>query len=117
MMQHRLSKNIKIIDELIEYLYKRGCQEMNLDLKFKKSESIFIIRIQKDAISPKCIDRLEERLNIQRCYEVEENFWELTGDSEIEGENELVLTGMMIDKTELSFSENTLEIKIKRLEK
>ena len=55
---------------------------------------------------------LKKILNTNRQHEVEEYYWNLGGECELEGE--LSLVGMMIDKAEISYNDSILSIKIYR---
>ena len=111
-MKYQFEKKLKIINELMTYLYKLGSKDINVRLEKGNSSTLFLIWGEIDSISSDELDNLSTMLNTDRQHEIEEYYWNLGGESESDGE--LSLVGMMIDKVEITYSNNILTFKIYR---
>lgn len=95
------------------YLYSMGAKDITIHIK--EDDKQFIINIKSDfkEFSDREVKRLIKRLNIPRQIEMEEYYWELTGESDVD--TELTLVGMMTDDGEVNFlDDNTIEITLYR---
>lgn len=103
----------KILNEMVTFALNR--EATKVDSSIEKTEELYKLTIQ--AINLKCstdsIDNLKQLLNAPRQRDVEEYYWELTGDSDTGSELELV--GMMIDKAIVKFDKGNLYIELHRL--
>lgn len=113
-MKYQFEKNLKIINEIMTYLHKLGSKDINVNLKKNYSSTVFHIWGKINNIDSAELDNLSNVLNINRQHEIEEYYWNLGGESEADGE--LTLVGMMIDKSEITYSNNILSFKILREE-
>lgn len=111
-MTHDRQKNIRILDELTSYCYLKGAEHISINLDVENDLMIFTLKCHVPNLTNNDLDYLETSLNVPRCHEMEEYYWELTGDTE--GENELSLVGMMIDEVCINFEESLLTIEVKR---
>ncbi|UFH65165.1 hypothetical protein KQH81_00950 [Clostridium cadaveris] len=111
-MTHDRQKNIRILDELTSYCYLKGAEHISINLDVDNDLITFTLKCYVPNITKNDIDYLETSLNVPRCHEMEEYYWELTGDTE--GENELSLVGMMIDSVDIILEEDILVIEVKR---
>lgn len=112
-MKHINQKNIKIIDELMFFAYKYGGSKIQINTH--KDTTAFYINF-KTEIENLPDDILEITSNLllaPRCHEMEEYYWNLTGDDDTDCE--LMLVGMMTDEASLDYKDNKyLEINLKR---
>ncbi|MDV4151493.1 hypothetical protein R0131_11710 [Clostridium sp. AL.422] len=113
-MKYYFERNLKIINELMTCLYKLGSKDINVNLHKEDSGTCFLIWGQVNNVDRDTLDNLTTILNTKRQHEVEETYWHLGGECESDGE--LSLVGMMIDKAEISYSNNILTLKIYRTE-
>lgn len=113
-MKHKFEKNLRIINEMMTYMYKLGAKNISIDYKEENTLTKFTILGNIQSISDRKLDDLKEKLNTDRMHEIEEYYWHLGGESEI-GE-ELSLIGMMIDTADISFNNNLLSVIIYRKE-
>ncbi len=113
-MKYQFERNLKIINELMTYLYKLGAKDINVNLKKNDSNTIFHIWGEINNIEADELDNLTTILNTNRQHEIEEYYWNLGGEAEADGE--LTLVGMMIDTAEITYSNNILSFKISRNE-
>lgn len=107
-MKHDIKKVSKIIDELSTFCLMHGTSTMNI--KVENNDDHFKISFDLNCIDyeDKKVARLEKLLNIPRQTEMEEFYWELTGESD--HDSELSIVGMMIDKVEFIKKDKSLKI-------
>ncbi len=115
-MKHINQRNIKIVTELMGYCYNHGSDNVHIDIsKEHNSKKIIIfIRAQIPTLCKEDLETLEKLLHAPRCHEMEEYYWNLTGDNDID--SELTLVGMMIDEAHINFVDDEyLEILLTRI--
>ncbi|MGH4050205.1 MAG: hypothetical protein ACREVX_02445 [Clostridium sp.] len=113
-MKHINQRNIKIVTELMCYCYKHGSDNVHIDIKKNKEKTIIFIRAKISFISKEKLELLEKLLNAPRCHEMEEYYWNLTGDNDTD--TELTLIGMMIDEAHITYIDGEyLEILLTRI--
>jgi len=113
-MKFKFEKNIKIINELIVYYHKLGNSDVHIDLTCDKNNSYFKISGTILNLSQKELDDLNKTLNAPRQHEIEQYYWNLTGESE--SDLELSLIGMMVNDAVVTYVDNVLTITIVREE-
>lgn len=113
-MKYHFERNLKIINELMTYLHKLGSKDIHVTLHRDDSNTCFLVWGEITNIDSAELDNLTTILNTERQHEVEEYYWHLGGEGESDGE--LSLVGMMIDKAEITYSDNVLTLKIYRNE-
>jgi hypothetical protein len=113
-MKHLRQRNIKIVSEIMNYLLKIGCKDVHLDYSIKENTISFSFLCIIENLDKGFIDNMESLLSIPRRHDIEEYYWELTGDDDLD--SELSLVGMMIDDVRISYKNNkNLEIYLQRL--
>ncbi len=113
-MGHRLEKNVKIMHELISFCAKRGARDLDMNISFDTSETFITICAKNTVVSDDDMEFLKNAIYSDRQHEVEECFWNISGEDYLG--DELTLAGVMIDNGEVSYENNTLTIKVKRVE-
>ncbi|WP_066896072.1 hypothetical protein [Clostridium nigeriense] len=111
-MKYYFEKNLKIINELMTYLYKLGSKNIQVNLHRDEAKTSFLISGEVPNIDDTELNRLKAILNTQRQHEVEEYYWHLGGESDAEGE--LSLVGMMIDNVDIYYNNDILKLEIQR---
>ena len=112
-MKHASQRNIKIVTELMSYCYNHGSDNVNIDVRKEDKKIIIFIKAQISFISKEDLEFLEKLLNAPRCHEMEEYYWNLTGDDDTD--TELTLVGMMIDDAHINYVDGAyLEIILTR---
>jgi len=113
-LKHTDQRNIKIVTELMGYCYKHGSDNVHIDVNKENEKIIIFIRAQTSVITKKNLEHLEKALNTPRCHEMEEYYWNLTGDNDTY--TELTLVGMMIDEAHINYvDEEYLELLLTRI--
>lgn len=113
-MKHTNQRNIKIVTELLSYLYNHNSDNVRIDINKEGKKIIIFIKAEITFISSENIEFLKKSLNVQRCHEMEEYYWNLTGDNDTD--TELTLVGMMIDEAHINYVEGKyLELTLTRI--
>ena len=109
-VDHRL---IKIIDEILVFLYSLNPYKVDMQLKREEdySELLFDAQVNIE-VETKRAQRIDRLLSCPRRRELEENYWELTGNDTTPS-SELALVGMMTDDYEFSFNKEDMTVHIK----
>lgn len=100
LVDHRL---IKMVDEILVFLYSLEPSDIHMDLKRESgySELIFEAQVARP-LEAERIKKLERLLSVPRRREVEETYWELSGNDTTPSA-ELCLIGAMSDDHELRY--------------
>lgn len=108
-MKHYKKRVAKITDELITYCFSMGAKDINIDVKITKEHYRIHLITNFAKNAKKKVDKLIELLNSPKHEELEEYYWELTGEGDVD--NELSLVGMMVDKFVVDHQEDdTIEL-------
>jgi hypothetical protein len=111
-MKHSNQRNIKIVDELINFCYKNKCFNMKIDINTIDNLTIISLSADIPDVKQEYLEHISNSLNTPRYHEMEEYYWSLTGDDD---ENmELNLVGMMVDEAEIKYNNPSLQIILKR---
>lgn len=113
-MKMHLEKSMRILNDLMAFCHSLGAKEYDIHLAHEGDISRLHISSPIPDASPQAVEELREALNLPRQHEVEQNYWELSGDSEIEGE--LTLVGMMLDEAVVEYTGGVLSVKAWRRE-
>ena len=107
-MKHLRKRILKIIDEVVNYLFVIGASDMTINVK--EEDNLYKISLKSDYSNKyrKKINELEKNLKCPKQEEMEEYYWELTGDCDID--TELTLVGMMTDDAEVILNNETIEV-------
>lgn len=111
-MKHIRQRNARIAEELILFAYRYGAEDINLSIKNKTTETIIYIKATNVNINNDTLNTINDLLNVERCSQMEEYYWNLTGESDIDCE--LSLIGVMCDKANINYTSNTLQIELIR---
>ncbi|WP_102399580.1 hypothetical protein [Haloimpatiens massiliensis] len=111
-MKHNNQRNIKIVSELMNFCYNNGGKDMSIDVKTKEDRTLIYIKSKIENLSETTLEISKKLLNAPRCHEIEEYYWNLTGDDDTD--SELTLVGMMTDETSITYNDSILEIKVVR---
>jgi hypothetical protein len=105
-MKHNKKRISKIVDELITYFFSMGATDMNI--QEKKDYYKITLNTNYIAKDQAKIEKLIKSLKCDKQEEMEEYYWELAGDCDVD--TELTLVGMMIDKAEINIHEESIQL-------
>lgn len=113
-MKHINQRNIKIVDELMSFCYKYGASKLEIEVDNKENKIVIIIKAHVKYFPQQTLELANTLLSAPRCREMEEYYWNLSGDDDTD--TELTLIGMMTDEAEINYiDEKLLKIKLIRL--
>lgn len=101
-MKHNKLKISKIVDELTTFCFSVGATEIGIDIK--ETDEHFKIHLKSNYNAP--TEKINELVKLLKCKKqeaMEEYYWYLAGDSDVD--SELTLVGMMTDKCKINFVE------------
>jgi len=111
-MKINFEKSMKIASELLAYCHSHGAGEFHLDIKLESEQTSYLIKANHADLSDTDLERLDRLLNAPRQREVEQDYWELMGESD--DYCELTLIGMLTDEAVVRYEDRTLEIALVR---
>lgn len=113
MMKHLKQRNIKIVNELMSFFYRNGANKIHIDINSLEDKTEFFLSTEIENLDENTLSTVEKLLNSPRYHEMEEYYWNLTGDND--SASELSLVGMMTDEAEITYKDNLiLEIRLVR---
>ena len=110
-MDRERQKASKILEELIDYLFRNKVNDMNMSLNYREDH----VRIHIEGICPEKpadFQELHDLLNAPRRPELEGYYYELLGSSVRHGE--LKLLGSLINQADMSYENGRLSITVFR---
>ncbi len=113
-MKLRYEKNIRVLTNLMGYCRLLGAQNFSVDFTMDGSVSVIEVRAGIAAVDSACLAELSKTLNIPRQREVEQYYWNVSGEEEID--DELALVGMMVDRAAVQYANGVLTIRCERVE-
>ncbi|HPI97263.1 MAG TPA: hypothetical protein PLV56_00855 [Synergistales bacterium] len=110
-MIHDKQRIARMAEELISDFLRYGCTDM--DLKILEREDLYIISISAycKGVKGREVEKIRKLLNQPRNPQMEEYFWSLSGDSDLD--TEFSLLGIMSDEVELKYDEKSSRLSIK----
>lgn len=105
-MHHVKKKIARIVDELITFFYAVGGSDFDIKVREDDEMHAIFFRSDFDPAYTEKIEKLCDYLKKPRSPAVEEMYWGLAGDGDLESESEMLLIGAMIDEAEVKFSGN-----------
>jgi len=111
-MKFNFEKKIRILDDLLYYCHGLGATDYSVHVRVDPGATHFEVICPVAVIGKDEIARITETLNRPRQRELEQNYWGLTGEYELEGD--LAMAGIMIDEAEVTYENGTLCIVARR---
>ena len=108
-MKHTKKRVSKIVDELLTYLMSIGASNVNLNIKDEKNR--YRISAESNYIQENNEQKIKKLIKCIKCpkqEEMEEYYWELAGECDVD--TELTLIGMMVDNIEMDIDDDHINI-------
>lgn len=112
-MKHRYEKNIRVMTDLLGYCHYIGATEFSTGLVLRQASSVIEVRCKKKRMPRHQLEELHKYLNIPRQREVEQYYWNVGGEENLD--SGLSLVGMMVDTASITFEDGELCIICERL--
>lgn len=113
-MKMRYEKNIRILMDILGHFFYLGGCHFTTDIKMTPHSTELTVTGKIKDLSPAKLDHLRHVLSIPRQKDMEQNYWNLSGEEEIDGE--LSLAAMMVDTAEVSYDGSLLVVRVERCE-
>lgn len=111
-MKDERDKLVKVLDELMNFCFSLGMNDLKIDFKLEKTKGEINIEGPCEDAPCDTLKSLEDALNDTRQPEFEEYYWPLMGGEH--GYLEIELLGTFIDEGTVLFEDNYLKIYILR---
>ncbi len=112
-MSLELEKSMRIINDIVSYCYYEGAEAFDIRLCHGKGEATGMeVSCLLPGLESEQVDEIRRVLQVPRQHEVEQDYWELTGETEFGGE--LSLAGVMSDRAEVRYENGRLVIAVFR---
>ncbi|MCL2200690.1 MAG: hypothetical protein FWB75_01900 [Oscillospiraceae bacterium] len=113
-MKIKFQKTMNIVSELLSYCQLHGAKEYHLDIKEEDGAVTLLMRACPELITDSEFEFLKTALSAPRQRDVEQQYWELVGESDVD--SELTLIGMLCDEAKVEYADSVLTIWLKRLD-
>ena len=113
-MRTKFEKTMRITSDLLSYCHHHGASEFNVSIVELDDCVSYVVHARNAVISDWQLEVLQKSLDAPRQRDVEQDYWELMGDSE--DYSELTLIGMSCDEAEVKYENGELTIRLKRLD-
>ncbi|TVR00200.1 MAG: hypothetical protein EA403_11995 [Spirochaetaceae bacterium] len=111
-MKHETKKISKIVDEILTYFLFHFNARAEITITPEPERYRMQFRFSDVPITDEAYAALDQRLVVKRQPELEDYYWQLTG--EIEDSNELMLVAMMCDSIEMRRDGNDITLNLVR---
>ena len=111
-MKHEAKKISKIVDELLTYFLHHYNSPTEIRVVPERTQYTIHMTLSDIDISDKDFAELNKRLVVKRQPELEDYYWQLTG--EVEDANEMLLVAMMCDTIDLTREGDTIRLTLVR---
>ena len=111
-MKHETKKISKIVDEILTYFLFHFNAAAEITITPEPNRYRMQFHFSNVTISEEDYAALDSRLVVKRQPELEDYYWQLTG--EIEDSNELMLVAMMCDSIEMKRTGNDITLSLVR---
>ena len=89
-----------------------GATDISMELQEKDEYYKIYFKCNYTENNEEKIEKMVKYLKVDKQEEMEEYYWELAGDCDVD--SELSLVGMMTDKADINISEDTIEVMLYR---
>jgi len=111
-MKNNLEIALKISSDLMTYCHHHGATEYETKISEGDDSILYIIQAHPVNMSDEQLSDLTKRLSAPRQRDVENDYWELIGESE--DFSELMLVGMSCDEANILYDGTSLTFTLKR---
>lgn len=113
-MNNRFEKTLRILTDLLGYCRYLGATRFHTDFSMERDKTIVSISAKIEKITSQQLEELDTDLRIPRQPEVEQNYWNISGNEDVGAD--LSLVGMMVDESHIEYANNQLDIHVERNE-
>ena len=111
-MKNNLELALRISHDLIAYCHRHGATEYEMKISEGKESMLYMIQASPVEISDEQMEILVKNLKAPRQAELENDYWELIGESE--DYSELMLAGISCDEADIEYRNNAITFTLLR---
>ena len=111
-MKTSFEKTLRITDDLMLHCHHHGATEFNTNIIESDGIITYVINAFPVEFSDEQLDGLTKRLNAPRQKDIEQDYWELMGESE--DFSELTLVGMLCDEANIVYKNRVITLTLVR---
>jgi len=111
-MIHEKQRIAKIINEMILFFFSMGATNISTDIRIEDDETVITLETNFKGNQKENLDKLVKCMKIPKQEGMEEYYWGLTGECNID--TELSIVGMMTDRTEMEIKGEALKMVLYR---
>ena len=104
---------MRILNDLLGYLHYKGAHVSHMDMEMLPEKSVITVCAPLPGMPEDELGQLTRILNVPRQREVEQNYWNISGEEDMDVE--LTLVGVMTDAADVTYQNGTLTITVERL--
>lgn len=112
-MKLRYEINIRLQSHLLGYCHLLGATEFDTHIALERDRSIIDVRCKVKNLPQSRLDELNEQMSIPRRHEVEQYYWNISGEEAID--DELSIAGLMTDEAVITYDGDELSIHCVRM--
>lgn len=109
-MTHERKKLSKITDELTMFFFSIGGNDISFNIRLQNDDAVLTFESNYLPEHAHKLDGMERLLNSEHDYGVEDIYWELMGSGEPGESSQLLLVGMLVDKSEVTVKDDRVKI-------
>jgi len=113
-MKTKFEKTLRITGDLMLYCHHHGATEFNTNIVESNGSITFVIHALPVDLTADQLEGLKKRLDVPRQREIEQDYWELMGESE--DFPELTLVGMLCDEVNIYYKDRVITITLLRID-
>ncbi len=111
-MIHEKQRIVKIIDEMTLFFFSMGARDISTNISIQDRETVITLDSDFTGEQKKNIEKLIKCMKIPKQEGMEEYYWSLSGECNID--TELSVVGMMTDKIEMEIKDNRIRLVLHR---
>lgn len=111
-MIHEKQRIAKIVNEMTLFFYSMGATNISTNIQTEDEETIIKFESNFKGDQKKHIEKLIKCMKIPKQESMEEYYWGLTGECNID--TELSVVGMMTDRTEMEIKGDIIKMVLYR---
>lgn len=103
-MNNETKKINLIVDEITSLLMGKGAIEISVRIKTGDENTVIKITEYDSQLDDEFVEKMQENFDIPRQYEVEDYYWQLASDNEMN--EDMYLIGTMVDSGTIKKAED-----------
>lgn len=111
-MIHEKQRIAKIVNEMTMFFFSMEARDISVKIHLDSNDTAITFESDYYGDQKKKIEKLVKCMKIPKQEGMEEYYWGLTGECDID--TELSVVGMMIDRVDLEVKENSIRLTLHR---